>query len=743
MVAWPMRVGAVTRRAVNLAVVVWMLAAMAQAAIASAPPAPPTEDRRCLECHGQRHIGEIGPLDRQSMVAPMPGQTTWPEVDAEAPATRPELFVDYERVYRFSVHQAITCVSCHADCQELPHPIRPEPARCEPCHAPQGREFAGSVHGRAIAGGSAVAAHCNDCHGKHDILSSKNPQSRTYKLQLPFTCANCHANPVLMEQEHVRQPQAAEQYIDSMHGRGLIKQGLIVVPSCNDCHGVHNIRPDDDPQSAIHKDNIPDTCGKCHVGVEAVYRNSIHGQLWESGDDRGPVCGTCHSAHDIIDPTEEAFKLQIDDRCGFCHEDRLHRYRETFHGKAMALGMPGVAACYDCHGAHDILPVSDPDSSLSEQNKLETCRQCHPNAGGRFAEYIAHADHTRRTDYPALYWTFVFMTTIVVGTFAFFGVHTLLWLLRSAVFYFRDPKAFREAKTKAAKDDEVFVRFRPFERFLHGLVVMSFLLLVATGMPLKFYYTGWAQWMVDLMGGLHVAGILHRAGAIVTFIYFALHLLSLGRAAVRNRHRFKSPKTGHYSLRAFFGVVFGADMPLPNLHDVRDFWAHQKWFFGRGPRPQFDKWTYWEKFDYFAVFWGVAMIGLSGLIMWFPEFFTRFLPGGIINIALIIHSDEALLAAGFIFTFHFFNVHFRVEKFPMDPVIFSGRVSRAEMLHERKRWYDRLVADGQLDKIRVRDEWAQWKRVMHPLGFLAFGMGTLLLVLIFYAMSSRLIGGGP
>jgi len=738
-----MRVGAVTRRTVNLATIVWMLTAAAQTAIASAPPTPPTEDRRCLECHGQRHIGEIGPLDRQSMVAPMPGQTTWPELDAEAPATRPELFVDYERVYRFSVHQAITCVSCHADCQQLPHPIRPEPARCDPCHAPQGREYAGSVHGRAIAGGSAVAAHCSDCHGKHDILSSQNPQSRTYKLQLPFTCANCHANPVLMEQEHVRRPQAAEQYIDSMHGRGLIKQGLIVVPSCNDCHGVHDIRPDDDPQSAIHKDNIPDTCGKCHVGVEAVYRNSIHGQLWESGDDRGPVCGTCHSAHEIIDPTEEAFKLQIDDRCGFCHEDRLHRYRETFHGKAMALGMPGVAACYDCHGAHDILPVSDPDSSLSEQNKLDTCRQCHPDAGGQFAGYIAHADHTSRTDYPALYWTFVFMTTIVVGTFAFFGVHTLLWLLRSAVFYFRDPKAFREAKTKAARDDEVFVRFRPFERFLHGLVVMSFLLLVATGMPLKFYYTGWAQWMVDLMGGLHVAGILHRAGAIVTFIYFALHLLSLGRAAVRNRHRYKNPKTGHYSLRAFFGVVFGADMPLPNLHDVRDFWAHQKWFFGRGPRPQFDKWTYWEKFDYFAVFWGVAMIGLSGLIMWFPEFFTRFFPGGIINVALIIHSDEALLAAGFIFTFHFFNVHFRVEKFPMDPVIFSGRVSRAEMLHERKRWYDRLVADGQLDKIRVRDEWAQWKRVMHPLGFLAFGMGTLLLVLIFYAMGSRLIGGGP
>jgi cytochrome b subunit of formate dehydrogenase len=297
-------------------------------------------------------------------------------------------------------------------------------------------------------------------------------------------------------------------------------------------------------------------------------------------------------------------------------------------------------------------------------------------------------------------------------------------------------------RVKVAKDDEQFVRFRPFERFLHGLVVISFLLLVATGMPLKFYDTGWAQTMVKLFGGLEVAGVLHRAGAIITFVYFGLHLASLGKAAIRNRARYRDPTTGRFSVRRFAGVVFGPDMPIPTLHDVREWWAHQKWFFGRGPRPDFDKWTYWEKFDYFAVFWGVTIIGLSGLVMWFPEEFSRVFPGWLINVALIVHSDEALLAAGFIFTFHFFNVHFRPEKFPMDPVIFSGRVTKAEMLHERKKWYERLLGEGRLDSIRVRDEWSQWKRVMHPLGFLAFGVGTILLLLIFYAMGSRLLGGG-
>jgi cytochrome b subunit of formate dehydrogenase len=177
---------------------------------------------------------------------------------------------------------------------------------------------------------------------------------------------------------------------------------------------------------------------------------------------------------------------------------------------------------------------------------------------------------------------------------------------------------------------------------------------------------------------------------------------------------------------------------MPSMQDWRDMVAHNKWFFGKGPKPEFDRWTYWEKFDYFAVFWGVAIIGASGLLMWFPTFFTRFLPGWLINVALIVHSDEALLAAGFIFSIHFFNTHFRIEKFPMDTVIFSGRISKTEMLHERKRWYDRLVAANRLDEYRVRDEWFRWKNIAKFFGYLFFGLGMVLLVLIIYAMITRL-----
>jgi cytochrome b subunit of formate dehydrogenase len=333
---------------------------------------------------------------------------------------------------------------------------------------------------------------------------------------------------------------------------------------------------------------------------------------------------------------------------------------------------------------------------------------------------------------------FLGMTGLLIGTFAFFGLHTIAWLVRAIYLYLHDSKKFREAKIATQTDGEWFTRFVPFERLLHFMVVSSFLLLVITGMPLKFYYTGWARAIFAVIGGPDTARTLHRFGAVITFIYFSLHLLSLTGKAWKGRKFLRNPANGKFHLKRLWQVLFGPDSMMPTIQDWRDFVAHNKWFFGKGPKPEFDRWTYWEKFDYFAVFWGVAIIGASGLVMWFPEFFTRFLPGWIINIALIIHSDEALLAAGFIFSIHFFNTHFRIEKFPMDTVIFSGRISKNEMLHERKRWYDRLVAENRLDEHRVRDEWFRWKNIARFFGYFFFGLGMVLLALIIYAMITRL-----
>jgi cytochrome b subunit of formate dehydrogenase len=673
----------------------------------------------CLECHSDKTLSKTNAAQKEV-----------------------SLFVD-EAKFVGSVHSTNTCASCHADISDK-HPddeVPAKPVNCSSCHEPEAKDYTASIHGASHSLGASGAANCTDCHGKHDMLSATNTASPVYKMNLPKTCANCHSNEGVTREYRMRYPQAANQYQESIHGRALMEMGLIVAPSCNDCHGVHDIKRAVDRDSPIHGGNVAKTCGKCHVKVEEIYNQSVHGRLVTQGKN-GPVCSDCHTAHEVETPKNGHFKMASDKRCGKCHEDRLEHYRDTYHGKAMALGKPNVAsdvaACYDCHGHHDVLPPSDPKSRLSKQNILGTCKRCHPNATEGFTSYQPHANPLDRKNYPALNGTFLFMTALLVSVFVFFGGHTLAWLVRAFYLYLHDSKKFREAKIATQTGGEWFTRFAPFERFLHFLVVTSFLLLVITGMPLKFYYTNWARTLFGFLGGAETSRALHRFGAVVTFLYFGLHVASLLGKAWKGRKRMRDPQSGKLSIKQTWGVLFGPDSMIPTLQDWRDFVAHNKWFFGRGPKPEFDRWTYWEKFDYFAVFWGVFIIGASGLMMWFPDFFTRFMPGWVINIALIVHSDEALLAAGFIFSIHFFNTHFRIEKFPMDTVIFSGRVSKNEMLHERRRWYDRLLAEGRLDDFRVRDEWLRWRTIARTFGYIFFGLGVVLLVLIIYAMVTRL-----
>ena len=643
--------------------------------------------------------------------------------------------------FQNSVHSRLNCTDCHNTVKDLVHPAGLPPAQCASCHTNEAAQYAGSIHGMSRARGASAAAGCSDCHGAHDIVSVKNLDSPVFKLNLPVTCGKCHSNPGLTREYRMKYPLVASQYTDSIHGQALLKMGLIVAPSCNDCHGTHDIGRSVDRSSPINHANVAATCGKCHLGIERTYNASVHGRLLARGGQNGPVCVDCHSAHEIAEPDGSNFKAASDEKCGSCHQDRLAHYRDTYHGKAMLLGKPNVApevaACYDCHGHHDVLPQSDPASHLSKANIVATCQKCHPGANANFAKYIPHANPLDATHYPQLHYTFVAMTALLIGVFVFFGAHTGLWLLRSGYLWQHDTKTFREAKIETQQGDDWFTRFPPFERFLHFLVVTSFLLLVLTGMPLKFYYTSWAKVIFGLLGGTETARTLHHFGALITFLYFGLHLSRLLIKTWQSRAQFHGGDLRSKWTR-LNGVLFGPDSMIPTWQDAKDFVAHQKWFFGRGPKPQFDRWTYWEKFDYFAVFWGVFAIGLSGLVMWFPGFFTRFLPGWWINLALIIHSDEALLAAGFIFTIHFFNTHFRLEKFPMDTVIFSGRVSKTELMHERRRWYERLLAGGKLDDLRVKDEWERWKTIARSFGYLFFGLGIILLILIIYAMASRL-----
>ncbi|MFC1557592.1 cytochrome c3 family protein [candidate division KSB1 bacterium] len=652
------------------------------------------------------------------------------------------LYVDND-LYVQTVHGDFYCIDCHTalDGMEGGHDVPVDDVDCAVCHEDVDDIYQTSIHGQLRAIGDKAVPVCADCHGTHTTFPASDSRSMVNKFNLMFTCAACHQNQELTDANIFKKPDAIPQFYESVHAKGLIRDGLIVAPSCNDCHGTHDIQNASNPRSPVYSRNVYKTCGVCHTKVEETYENSVHGQLVESGDRRGPVCTNCHESHSIIAPDQIAFKQHSDEKCGQCHEDMLDRYHETFHGKAMALGSTDVASCYDCHGYHDIVRTENPASYIHPDNKVETCRKCHEGANENFAGYITHANHLDKESNPQLFYVFVFMTMLLVGVFLFFGLHTLLWIIRSAALFLRDSKTFKESKIKVKKGELLYIRFTPIQRFLHAAMIISFTLLALTGIPLKFYYAGWANFLMGMFGGVNNAGYLHRVAALILIGIFVIHVINLTRKFLPKIGKISRGPSGKFSIKAFIAYFFRPESLIPNKRDLADFWNHNKWFFGKGPKPKFDKWTYWEKFDYFAVFWGVLFIGLSGLVMWIPTFFTKFLPGWIINVAMIIHSDEALLAAGFIFTFHFFNVHFRIEKFPMDTVIFSGRISKAELIEEREGWYERLSEAGKLDTITQKDDWAGWQPIMKTFGFVAFGSGVLLAIGIFTAMLFRLLTG--
>jgi len=271
------------------------------------------------------------------------------------------------------------------------------------------------------------------------------------------------------------------------------------------------------------------------------------------------------------------------------------------------------------------------------------------------------------------------------------------------------------------RPEREFVRFSRLQRTLHACMIVSFLSLATTGLTLKFSYTGWASMLSRLLGGFQIAGFIHRTAALLMFGVFVTHLYSL----------FKLKKREYKSWRA---LLLGPNTMLPTRQDLHQFVATMKWFIGMGPRPQYGRWTYWEKFDYFAVFWGIAVIGFTGLTLWFPIFFTRFLPGSFINIATVIHSDEALLATGFIFTVHFFNTHLRPEKFPMDTTIFTGHMPLAELKRDKPLEYEALAASGRLKECLEEPQPEIVVHTIRVLAWIALSIGFSIVVWIIYAM---------
>ena len=275
--------------------------------------------------------------------------------------------------------------------------------------------------------------------------------------------------------------------------------------------------------------------------------------------------------------------------------------------------------------------------------------------------------------------------------------------------------------TAQGAGENQFLRFKRLNRVLHVIMIVSFISLALTGMTLKFAYTGWAAFLSRLFGGFESAGYIHRVAAVAMIGVFIAHIVDI----VKMKNKI------YGSWRA---LLLGPDSMVFNKKDLQDLIGNFKWFLGKGPRPAYGRWPYWEKFDYFAVFWGMAVIGSTGLTLWFPELFTRIFAGWLLNVATIIHSDEALLAVGFIFTVHFFNTHLRPEKFPMDIVIFTGRMTVEDLKEDKPAEYDALAKSGKIQENLVEAYPPIVIRAIRLFGWTALTIGFSIVVWIIYAM---------
>ncbi len=345
------------------------------------------------------------------------------------------LYVD-ESELNHSMHVKQACSQCHTGVsRSLVRPCETikQKVDCGSCHVEISQQYQQSTHGQLFAKKDLNAPTCLECHGTHSVRGKRDPASATFPTKVPVLCARCHREGQKAAVRYTGpEKEIVERYTESIHGKGLLKSGLVVTAMCTNCHTAHHVLPHTDPESSINVKKVPSTCGNCHNGIEEQFERSVHSGNVVKTKDPLPVCNDCHSAHTIRRTDEEGFKLTIMTQCGRCHEKIAQTYFDTYHGKVSQLGYTKTAKCYDCHGAHDIMPVGDPRSHLSRANVVATCQKCHPGATRRFAGYLTHATHHDPVKYPFLFWTFWGMTGLLIGTFTLGGAHTALWLPRES-----------------------------------------------------------------------------------------------------------------------------------------------------------------------------------------------------------------------------------------------------------------------------------------------------------------------
>jgi cytochrome b subunit of formate dehydrogenase len=593
-----------------------------------------------------------------------------------------------EKKFHASIHGSMfSCVDCHSDVKSLAHETPPKKVSCTQCHSDVHDAYLQSAHSHVAHPGDKPNANCEDCHGGvHQILPASDPQSPVAHNNIPNTCGRCHGQKFLMESNGMSN-QPFLSYQQSVHGKATTN-GNEKAAVCTDCHGAHQILAANDSRSPISKFNTPNTCGKCHADVASVYTQSIHGKALASGNQMAATCTDCHGIHTIQshkDPNSPVSAGNLShDTCARCHDgvrlsqefglpsNSVKSYMDTYHGLANQAGSVVAANCASCHGVHNILPSSDPHSTINKNNLEATCGKCHQGVSQKFIQTKVHQDGSIRSkdiDSVAVQVVrilYIVLIIIVIG--AMFLHNAILW-------------RYKALKIRAMQEPRIthmnpkMTRMTVNQRWQHLILLISFFVLVLTGFALKFPET----WYAQIFGmGEHWRGIIHRIAGVVLMADGIYHLFYLAML-----------REGRRMLRDI----------APRPRDLFDLFANMAYALGLSKKkPAFGRFNYAEKAEYWALVWGTALMGLTGVMLWAKVWVGNTLARVWVDLATTVHFYEAILATLAILVWHFYQIIFDPEVYPMNWAWYDGKMPVEQYKHEHP------LDTESLAEVETRDE---------------------------------------
>ncbi len=688
-------------------------------ALFAAPPVKPPSDADCITCHG----------------------------DSSAKgADERSVFVS-EKKLAASVHgtAGLACVDCHADLghtADFPHKAHLKPVACASCH-----DAVGAAHpfhpgiASAAAGQGKPEVSCAACHGSHEVVAVKDVSFRFAPPRQAAACGTCHAavqarllasdhgnaaaqisprsptclachrtavtagsgaEPAALKltQErlclscHLRNKSVRDaaaptasfiaSYEQSVHGAALAR-GNGRAPTCIDCHGAHDARHGFDSSSPVNKMRVQQVCGRCHETESRQYDASVHGLALHKGNKDAPACTDCHGEHGILsprDPRSPVSAANVSARvCSPCHAsvkvtekwnlppNRTQTFADSYHGLASRGGVVEVANCASCHGTHDILPSTDPASRISPANLARTCGAtgCHPGANARFATGKVHVASNVQ-EQPLLYWIATLYLILIVAVVGGMLAHNLLDFLRKSR---RHMQIRRGELVEPHAGRGLYLRMTIGERLQHGALMVSFILLVVTGFMLR-YPDAW--WVLALRrfspATFDVRSKLHRISAVV-MVASSLYHIAYVTLTVRGRQ--------------FLRDIWW------RRQDLRDAIAVLRYNTGlSAEKPKFDRFSYIEKSEYWALVWGTFVMAATGTIMWFDNTFIGLLTKLGYDVSRVIHFYEAWLATLAILVWHLYYVIFNPDTYPMNMAWLTGTLTEREMEEEHPLELERI-----------------------------------------------------